>query len=120
MLIDSLRPQFDIIIIDTPPVGLVTDGILIMQNVDVPIYVLKANYSKKIFTKNINRLIQTNNFSNLAVILNAVKRTRAGYGYGGYGYGGYGYGYGGYYEDEKEGRWAKIWKRLFKKADKEI
>ena len=49
--------------IDTPPVGLVTDGILIMRKADVPIYIVRANYSKKTFLKNINRLMRTNGFT---------------------------------------------------------
>ncbi len=115
ILIANLKKKFDVIMIDTPPVGLVTDGILIMQKVDMPLYIVKANYSKRMFTKNINRLIDTHHFTNLAVILNAVKKTGTGYGYGygGYGYGGYGYG--GYYEDEpKVSLYQKITQKWFK------
>jgi capsular exopolysaccharide synthesis family protein len=112
MLVEDLKKKFDVIMIDTPPVGLVTDGILIMQKVDMPLYVVKANYSKRMFTKNINRLVESNNFTNLAVILNAVKKTGTGYGYG--------YGYGGYYEDEpKISLYQKITQRWFKSKKEE-
>ncbi|TAG90899.1 MAG: polysaccharide biosynthesis tyrosine autokinase, partial [Bacteroidetes bacterium] len=101
ILLNDLKENFDVIMIDTPPVGLVTDGILIMKKVDLPMYVVRANYSKRFFTKGINKVAQVNNFKNMSVIMNAIQRSTGGYGgygnYGGYygGYGGYG---GGYYE----------------------
>lgn len=101
-LLEQLKEFYDIIIIDTPPVGLVTDGVLIMEKVDIPLYVVKAHYSRKIFGKGIDKLVETNNVTNLSIVLNSVKHIT---GYGGYKYGyGYGYGqyYGGYYEDKKE------------------
>lgn len=102
-LLDNLKKEFQVIVIDCPPVGLVTDGALIMKRVDLPLYVARANYSKKAFGKNINKLARNNKFSNLAVILNAVKRRSKSYGYGSYGgYGNYGGYYGGYYEDKPE------------------
>ncbi len=95
-----LKSRYDIIIIDTPPVGLVTDGILVMRKVDLPIYVVRAEYSKKGFEKNINKLVRQHGFKNLSVILNAFNNMLGSYGYG-YQYG-YGYGYGYYGENEKE------------------
>ena len=38
--------MYDVILIDNPPVGLVSDGVQILANADIPIYVFKANYSK--------------------------------------------------------------------------
>ncbi len=97
-LLKELQQKYDVIIIDTPPIGLVTDGVLVMRKADLPIYVVRAEYSKRVFIKNINKLIRNNNFSKLAVILNALRNTgQFGYGYG------YGYGYGSsYYDDEEE------------------
>lgn len=93
ILLEDLKKQYDIIIMDTPPVGLVTDGILIMKKADLPLYVFKAEYSKKAYFKTLNRLTSINQFRNLAVILNGVKSGNS-YGYG------YGYGEGsGYYQD---------------------
>ena len=90
-LLNSLKSQYDIIIMDTPPVGLVTDGILIMKRADLPLYVFKAEYSKKEFFKSLNRLTSLNEFRNMAIILNGV---HSGNGYG------YGYGNGsGYYQE---------------------
>ncbi len=110
ILLNQLKQKFDVIMIDTPPVGLVTDGILIMKKVDLPMYVVRANYSKRFFAKGINKVAQINNFKNMSVIMNAVRRSTGGYGgygnyggnYGGYGgYGSYG-GYGYYEEDDKD------------------
>lgn len=92
-LLEELKNHYDIIVIDTPPVGLVTDGILIMKKADLPLYVFKAEYSKKEYFKTLNRLTSLNKFRNLAVILNGVKSGNS-YGYG------YGYGEGsGYYQE---------------------
>jgi len=99
-MIDYLKSRYDVVIIDTPPVGLVTDGILVMRKVDLPIYVVRSEYSKKGFEKNINKLVRNHGFKNISVILNAFNNVLSGYGYG-YQYG-YGYGYGYYSEQDKE------------------
>lgn len=101
-LLKEMHKIYDVIFIDSPPVGLVTDGIIIMKKADLPIYVVRAEYSKKGFEKNINRLVTKNGFRKLSVILNGFDSSmRYGYGYQ-YGYG-YGYGYGGgYYTDDKK------------------
>lgn len=111
-LLDYLRDRYDIIIIDTPPVGIVSDGIPMIKRADFPIYILRANYSRKVFIHNINKLMDENKVSKLSLILNGIDLARLKYGYGynytysygyGYGYGyTYGYGYGYYEEDMKE------------------
>ena len=91
-LFEKMKDKYDTIILDTPPVGLVTDGILAMNKADIPIYVIRANYSRKDFINTLNRLAKTNRFNNLSIVLNSVQITsKHGYGYG-YGYGN------GYYE----------------------
>ena len=126
-LIEKLKLDYDMIVTDNPPVGLVTDGIPVIQKADYPIYIFKANYSKKNFIQNVDRIINENNVPKLSVILNGVDIENRGYGYNyGYGYG-YGYGYdygssstyGGYYTDEnlvieKTGFFSK----LFRKREK--
>ncbi|MFT6716492.1 MAG: tyrosine-protein kinase Etk/Wzc [Saprospiraceae bacterium] len=100
-IIAELKLTYDVIMIDNPPVGIVTDAFPILQNADYPIYVLRAGISKKFFLNNISNLKTTEKIKNLSVILNGVEK-RGSYGYGyGYDYGyGYGYGYSsGYYED---------------------
>lgn len=94
----SLKSKFDFVILDTPPVGLVTDAILVMKKTDLQFYVVKSQYSRRSFTRTIHDLVNVNDFDKIAVILNGVKRmSNSSYGYGSYGYGSYGYGY---YEEE--------------------
>ncbi len=95
--LQSLKDTFDFIIFDTPPVGLVTDAILVMRRTDLQFYVVKSQYSRRAFAKTITDLVRVNKFSQMTVIFNGVKSGLNGYGYGygygSYGYGGYGYGY---------------------------
>ena len=102
-LVKNLKELYDVVLIDTPPVGLVTDAMIIMQQVDVRFFVLRANYSKRFFAKNIQKISKLHQIQRAGLILNSVE-TKGSYGYG------YGYGYGGYYEDTtpKEKWWQKI------------
>jgi len=81
-LIEKMRGQFDIVILDTPPAGLVTDGILAMKKADLPIYVLRADFSKSHYLDTLMRLSKLHKFANLTVLLNSIKIHRQGYGYG--------------------------------------
>jgi capsular exopolysaccharide synthesis family protein len=83
-LIESLKKQYDFIIMDTPPVGLVTDGIMAMKRADISVYVFRANYSKREFISNLERIININKFSNITTLLNAVPASPKTYGYGYY------------------------------------
>jgi tyrosine-protein kinase Etk/Wzc len=83
-LLDDLKKHYDYIIMDTPPVGLVTDGIMVMKRADIAIYMFRANYSKKEFLLNLQRIININKFSNITTLLNAVPSTGKTYGYGYY------------------------------------
>jgi capsular exopolysaccharide synthesis family protein len=117
-IIEELKQQYDIVIIDNPPAGLVTDGIPIMSRADFPIYIFRANYSKKNFVQNVDRLMNENKITRLSVILNSVDTSRGTYGYNyGYGYGyGYGYTYGeNYYTDEPSEKKKGFLRFLFKK-----
>lgn len=102
--IEKLKSHYDTIIIDTPPVGLVSDGVSVLSEVDIPIYVFKANYSKRQFVSNVFNLTKKENITNLNVILNGVKKSQNSYGYG----------YHGYYIDEEHNQ-KSIFKRLFSK-----
>ena len=93
-LLNELRNQYDYIVIDTPPVGLVTDGIMAMKRADLSIYVVRANYSKKDFLKNLDRIVSINKLANVAVVLNALPSS------------GKTYGYGYYHEDQKKKSWV--------------
>ena len=115
-IIEELKDRFDIVMIDNPPVGIVSDGIEILANADIPIYVFKANYSKRVFVHRVEELFKVQKLQNLNVILNGIEMGRSFYGYG-YGYGSYGYGDSGYYTDDDDDiplhlRW---WKKIKKK-----
>ncbi|NOR55374.1 MAG: polysaccharide biosynthesis tyrosine autokinase, partial [Sulfurovum sp.] len=88
----ELKEIYDVIILDTPPVGLVTDARTVMHLADTSIYVLRAEYSKKEYLRKIKELSSFKEIGSLSMILNAVPLGKDGYGYG------YGYGY---YEDDK-------------------
>ena len=91
ILLAELRKEYDYILIDSPPYGLVTDSALIAEHVDATLYIVRYNYTVLDHLKRIGELQRARRFSNLSVIFNGVNYG-AGYGYG-YGYGGYGYGY---------------------------
>ncbi|MFK5938713.1 MAG: polysaccharide biosynthesis tyrosine autokinase [Sulfurimonas sp.] len=97
-LLKTLREKYDYIVIDTPPAGLVTDATIIMNHSDITFAIVKANYSRKEFVENIDRLSKEHSDNRMGIILNG---TEIGSGYG-YGYGAsYAYGYGNtqYYKD---------------------
>ncbi|WP_369769592.1 GumC family protein [Flavobacterium sp. WC2416] len=82
---ESLRKQYDYIIVDTAPVSLVTDTLLIAKHADTFIYVARANFLEKRMLNIANTLYKENKLPNLCLLLNDTDSTK-GYGYG-YGYG---------------------------------
>jgi tyrosine-protein kinase Etk/Wzc len=97
----SAVKNFDFIIVDTPPIAVVTDALLLTSIADAYLYIVRQNYSSKNVIKLIEDAKKDNNLHNMGIILNEVEIKR-GYGYS-YGYG-YGYGYGigqGYYDDSQ-------------------
>lgn len=97
-----LKEKYDVVILDTPPVGLVTDGMLIMKHADLRIFVLRASYSKRLFVRRIEQMAKAHRLDRVGLVLNAVSSEEHGYGYG------YGYGY---YGDESMEN-TSIWHRL--------
>lgn len=99
-LLDDLKKSYDFILMDTPPIGLVTDGIMAIRQSDVAIYVFRANYSRKEFFNTLKRIISIHKFSHLTAVLNALPASSdSAYGYG-------------YYEDRK----PKNFKKLLRKS----
>ena len=103
--IETLKENFDYVILDTAPVGMVTDTLLIGRVADLSVYVCRADYTRKNEYTLINELIDGNKLPNLCTVINGLdlKKRKYGYYYGYgkygkyYGYGkryGYGYGYG--------------------------
>ena len=103
--IETLKKNFDYVILDTAPVGMVTDTLLIGHVADLSVYVCRADYTHKNEYTLINELAENNKLPKLCTVINGLdlKRRKYGYYYGYgkygkyYGYGkryGYGYGYG--------------------------
>ena len=74
-MLEKLKTLYDVIIIDTPPAGLVTDGVRAMQKATIPLYIVRADYSKKNYLKAINKTIRTQKLSKLSLVLNATKNS---------------------------------------------
>jgi len=111
-LIAHLKTIYDVIVIDNPPVGIVSDGIAMIYKADYPIYVFRADYSKRVFIQNVDRLYNEGNMHKLCIILNGLDIERKSYSYS-YGYG-YGYGYGsnyGYYDENFDSKKKSLFKK---------
>ena len=103
--IEQLKQHFDYIVLDTAPVGMVTDTQLISRIADLTVYVCRADYTRKSEFALVNELATTNKLPRISIAINGLdlKKKKYGYYYGYskygkyYGYGkryGYGYGYG--------------------------
>lgn len=84
-IIDELKKSYDFVLIDNPPIGVVSDGVNVLALADLPIYVFKANYSKRFFVNKLKEIQQLEEITKLSVVLNGVKMSKSNYGYG-YGY----------------------------------
>ena len=93
--VETLRKNFDYVILDTAPVGMVTDTLLIGRVADLSVYVCRADYTRKAEFTLINELADSNKLPNLCTVINGLDLQKKKYGYY-YGYGKYGkyYGYG--------------------------
>lgn len=93
--IETLKKNFDYVIMDTAPVGMVTDTLLIGRIADLSVYVCRADYTQKAEFGLINELAVGKKLPNLCIVINGIDLNRRKYGYY-YGYGKYGkyYGYG--------------------------
>ncbi|MEO7923952.1 MAG: polysaccharide biosynthesis tyrosine autokinase [Chitinophagaceae bacterium] len=96
-----LRNNFDVVIVDTAPVGMVSDAMTLSKFADCTLYLVRQGHTFKKQVVLIDEFYRENKLPRISIIINDVKM-KAGYGYYGYGrYGyGYGYGYGSYYEEE--------------------
>lgn len=111
-LIDELKKKYDYIILDTPPVGLVSDALELVQYADVTLYIVRQNYTKKDMITLLNTRVKRGELNNASIVLNGYEN-KAKYGSG------YGYGYGsysnGYHEEEVE---LSLWKTILNKFNK--
>jgi polysaccharide biosynthesis transport protein len=110
-----VKSKYDYIILDTPPVGLVTDAMELADFADVIIYVIRQSYTKKDMLSLLNSRVQSGELKNVSILLNGFEN-KAKYGYGnnyGYGYGSYANGY--HEVDQPKSKWTVLLRKLFNK-----
>lgn len=93
---EYLREKYEYIIVDSAPVGMVSDTFLLTQYADLNIYVMRANFSSRKYIEVLENLVKEDKLRQLYILVNAVNIRSKVYGYKRYGYG-YGYGYGSRY-----------------------
>ncbi|MCM1517934.1 MAG: polysaccharide biosynthesis tyrosine autokinase [Pseudoflavonifractor sp.] len=122
--VERLRKEFDVVVIDSAPVGIISDTYLIAPHSDIQLYVTRANYSTKRCLKVLHQSVSSGRLPNCYVILNAVDITSNSYAYrryghygqyGKYGNGNYGYGYGHDETPTLKSRLKRLKRRIFKK-----
>jgi len=110
ILFDELSRRYDYVIVDTPPLGIVSDAFLLMNHSHINIYIVRENYSKHEFIRSLNDLYEEEKLKDICIVLNDSDFRRAyGYGYGHH------YGYlnngSGYYDNEHGKK--SFFKRIF-------
>ena len=116
-LFDRLKEKYDCIIVDTSPVGLMSDAMILGGFADVTLFVVRPNYTPKDRIGYINELYHYKRLNNLGVVVNGIKEEK---------WNGYRYGYGSYsyqyyakdYESESNGADKKDRKKKTRKPEK--
>ena len=86
-LIKEALKTYDYIIVDTPPLAIVTDAFVLAKFSDHTVFVVRQNYTQKAFLRDIQDFYSSGKLKNISIVLNDIYKTGLGYGYG------YGYGY---------------------------
>lgn len=112
-MMEELKAKYDYIILDTPPLGLVTEALELSNYADVTIYVMRQNVTKKNMTALLNNAVKRGELSNVSIILNGFEnKAKYGTSYG------YGHGYGtyddSYFESKKKYNFFTKLVKLFK------
>lgn len=108
-LVSYLRQNFDYVIMDTSPIGIISDTYILIPYSDIQLYVTRASYSTKKSLRVLHNAINNGRIKHPYIILNNVNMTSSAYSYRHYGYYGYasrktyGYGYGYGYSRDNEG-----------------
>lgn len=99
-MLKGIKKDYDVLIIDTPPIGIVTDALITYKIAHNPVYVMRSGISPKSFIENVNSFTDGSKLDRMSIILNGIERSSGRYGYGyksgygyQYGYTSYGYGY---------------------------
>jgi tyrosine-protein kinase Etk/Wzc len=107
-LMEYLNANFDYVILDLPPIGLVADALSMAKFADISLFVIRPNYSLRSSLRLVNDLKTDKKFPKLSIVLNGVAE---GQGYG------YGYGYGGGYYSEDQQKPLTIFQKILKKLN---
>jgi capsular exopolysaccharide synthesis family protein len=107
-LLKSFEDEFDVVVMDTPPIGLVSETMDLMRFSDVNLYIVRQDYTHKRYLLMINDLYANDQVDNIYAVFNGMKAGLDVYDFGGYNYGyGYNYSYmkknaytGAYYDQE--------------------
>lgn len=97
---EQLRNRYDYVIVDTAPVMMVSDTLLLNRIADMTVYVSRANYSTTELINHLNQVQEQKRLPNIIAVLNGVNAKAIGYGYG--------YGYGASQQNAKT-----IWQKIF-------
>ncbi|TKC13058.1 polysaccharide biosynthesis tyrosine autokinase [Pedobacter polaris] len=97
-LMEELKKQFDYIILDAPPVGIIADAQLLANYADVTLYLVRQGVTKKDQLKIVEDLYQANKMKNMGIVVNDISGK----------YDGYGYGYGNYGQEKEQGWFKKL------------
>lgn len=100
VLLKELKERFDCIILDTPPLGYVTDAFVISSHADHTIFVIRQNYTPRLDLKVLEEYYKSKKLTNVSILFNDLRRSGLGYGYDGYAYS-YNYNGQGYYFGRK-------------------
>jgi len=112
-MIEELKNIYDYIILDTPPVGLVSDALELAQFCDATLYLVRQGITKKGMLSVVNEKHKRGELHNISIVLNDFEnKSKYGYGYN------YGYGYGFYSHDEESSTSKRDILRWFKKNKK--
>lgn len=111
-LIEELQKEYEYIILDTPPVGLVSDAMEISEYCDVVLYLVRQSITKKSMLSIVNEKYKKGELPNLSLLLNGFEsKAKYGYGYSEYKYSSYEY-----YDDEYRPKtWRQRLKNIFRK-----
>ena len=106
--IQRVREEYDVVIMDTAPVGLVGDAVVLGKHADASLYVVRHNYTFKKQLQLLDDIYMNRRLPRMSLVLNDIQAKTGGYGgyygYGGYGYGAYGSSYGANYFEADKGK----------------
>ena len=92
-LLDYLVNKFDVVLVDSAPVGLMSDGYVLSRQCDATLYVMRHGHTPKKVLGRLEKNNRINYLNNIGIVFNGIKKRGFGKTDHGYGYNGYGYNY---------------------------